>query len=128
MISIIIGTRPEIIKMSPVMKTCEKEEMEYGIIHTGQHYSYELDKIFFDELELRKPEYNLEIGSGTHAEETGKALICIEKILMKENPDFVLVYGDTNSTLAGALASVKLHMPVAHIEAGLRSFELRIFF
>ncbi len=126
MISIVLGTRPEMIKLAPLMKRCEKENINYKIIHTGQHYSYELDKIFFDEIGLRKPDYNLSIGSGTHAEETGKALIGIEKILMNDNPEFVLVYGDTNSTLAGALAAVKLHIPVAHIESGLRSFDRRM--
>ncbi|ODS37195.1 MAG: UDP-N-acetylglucosamine 2-epimerase [Candidatus Altiarchaeales archaeon WOR_SM1_86-2] len=126
MIYMVVGTRPEIIKMAPVVRACEKENVEYGIIHTGQHYSYELDKIFFDELELPRPEHNLDIGSGTHAEETGRALAGIEKILMEEKPDVVLVEGDTNSVLAGALAASKIHIKVGHVEAGLRSYSRRM--
>ena len=95
-ISIILGTRPEIIKMSPVIRECEKQELDYFILHTGQHYSYNLDKIFFKDLELPAAKYNLDVGSGTHAEETGKMLIGIEKILREEKPDIVLVEGDTS--------------------------------
>ena len=122
-ISIILGTRPEIIKMSPIIRECEKLRLDYFILHTGQHYSYNLDKIFFEELELPKPKYNLDVGSGTHAEETGKMLIDIEKILKEEKPDIVLVEGDTNTVLAGALAASKLHVKVGHVEAGLRSYD-----
>jgi len=122
-ISVILGTRPEIIKMSPVIRECEKQELNYFILHTGQHYSYNLDKIFFEELELPKPKYNLEVGSGSHAEETGKMLIGIEKVLKEEKPDAVLVEGDTNTVLAGALAASKLHIKVGHVEAGLRSYD-----
>jgi len=95
-ISIILGTRPEIIKMSPVIRECEKQDLDYFILHTGQHYSYNLDKIFFEDLELPAAKYNLDVGSGTHAEETGKMLIGIEKILREEKPDIVLVEGDTS--------------------------------
>ena len=122
MISIIVGTRPEIIKMAPVIRACEKQRVGYQIIHTGQHYSYELDRIFFRDLELPEANYNLDVGSGTHGEQTGKILIAIEKILMAEKPKVVLVEGDTNSTLAAALAATKLHIEVGHIEAGLRSY------
>lgn len=122
MISIVLGTRPEIIKMSPLIRACEEKSIEYSVIHTGQHYSYELDKIFFDELELPKPNHNLDVGSGTHAEETGRILMGVEKILVDEKPDVVLVEGDTNTVLAGALAATKLHIMVGHIEAGLRSY------
>jgi len=122
-ISIILGTRPEIIKMSPVIRECEKQNLDYFILHTGQHYSYNLDKIFFEELELPAAKYNLDVGSGTHAEETGKMLIGIEKILREEEPDIVLVEGDTNTVLAGALAASKLHIKVGHVEAGLRSYD-----
>ena len=109
--------------MSPVIRECEKQELDYFILHTGQHYSYNLDKIFFEELELPEVKYNLDIGSGTHAEETGKMLIGIEKVLLKEMPDVVLVEGDTNTVLAGALAATKLHVKVGHVEAGLRSYD-----
>ena len=122
-ISIILGTRPEIIKMSPVIRECEKQNLDYFILHTGQHYSYNLDKIFFDELELPEAKYNLDVSSGTHAEETGKMLIGIEKVLKEEKSDVVLVEGDTNTVLAGALAAAKLHIKVGHVEAGLRSYD-----
>ena len=122
-ITIILGTRPEIIKMSPVIRECEKRELEYFILHTGQHYSYNLDRIFFEELELPEAKYNLEVGSGSHAEETGKMLIGIEKVLKEEKPNVVLVEGDTNTVLAGALAASKLHIKVGHVEAGLRSYD-----
>ena len=120
-ISIILGTRPEIIKMAPIIRECEKIGLNYFTLHTGQHYSYNLDKVFFRELELSAPKHNLDVGSGTHAEEIGKMLIGIEKVLMEENPDFVLVEGDTNTVLAGVLAASKLHIKVGHVEAGLRS-------
>jgi len=122
-ISIILGTRPEIIKMSPVIRECEKQNIDYFILHTGQHYTYNLDKIFFEELELPAAKYNLDVGSGTHAEETGEMLMGIEKILKEEKPDVVLVEGDTNTVLAGALAASKLHIKVGHVEAGLRSYD-----
>ena len=122
-ISIILGTRPEIIKMSPVIRECEKQNLDYFILHTGQHYSYNLDKIFFKDLELPAAKYNLDVGSGTHAEETGKMLMGIEKILRDEKPDIVLVEGDTNTVLAGALAASKLQIKVGHVEAGLRSYD-----
>lgn len=121
-ISIIIGTRPEIIKMSPIIKECEKRRLNFFTLHTNQHYSKNLDILFFKELELPRPKYNLKVSSGTHAEEKGKMLIGIEKVLKKEKPDVVLVEGDTNSVLAGALAATKLHIKVGHIEAGLRSY------
>ena len=122
-IAVILGTRPEIIKMSPVLRALENQTLDYFILHTGQHYSYNLDKIFFEELELPAPKYNLDVGSGTHAEETGKMLIGIEKLIKEEKPDIVLVEGDTNTVLAGALAVSKLHIKVGHIEAGLRSYD-----
>jgi len=121
-ISIILGTRPEIIKMSSIIRECRKRKLNYFILHTNQHYSANLDKIFFDELKIPRPKYNLEVGSGTHAEEIGKMLVGIEKILIKENPDITLVEGDTNTVLAGALAATKLHIKVGHIESGLRSY------
>jgi UDP-N-acetylglucosamine 2-epimerase (non-hydrolysing) len=123
MLSIILGTRPEIIKMSPVIRECEKQQIGFFILHTGQHYSYEMDKIFFEELELPEAKYNLDIGSGLHAEQTGKIMIGIERILAEEKPNTILVQGDTNTVLAGALAATKLGIKVGHVEAGLRSFD-----
>lgn len=120
--AIILGTRPEIIKMSPVIRELEHQELDYFILHTGQHYSYSLDRLFFEELNLPEPKYNLDVGSGTHAEETAKMLTGVETVLVKEKPDIVLVEGDTNSVLAGALAAVKLGVKVGHVEAGLRSY------
>jgi len=121
-ISIVLGTRPEIIKMSSIIRECEKEGIDYFILHTGQHYSYNMDRIFFEQLELPEGKYNLDVGSGNHGAQTGKMLTEIEKILMKEKPDVVLVEGDTNTVLAGALAATKLHIKVGHVEAGLRSY------
>lgn len=125
-ISIILGTRPEIIKMSPVIRKCEKKGLDYFILHTGQHYSYEMDRVFFEELELPQPEYNLDVGSGSHAEQTSKIMIGVERILMDEKPTIALVQGDTNTVLAGALAATKLHIKVGHVEAGLRSYDRRM--
>jgi UDP-N-acetylglucosamine 2-epimerase (non-hydrolysing) len=122
-VAIVLGTRPEIIKMSPIIRGLEERGMEYFIIHTGQHYSYNLDQVFFEQLKLPQPKYNLRVGSGTHAEETGKMMIGIERVLLDEKPDIVLVEGDTNTVLAGALASVKVGVTLGHVEAGLRSFD-----
>jgi UDP-N-acetylglucosamine 2-epimerase (non-hydrolysing) len=121
--AIILGTRPEIIKMAPVIKELDRRKVEYFILHTGQHYSYYLDRVFFEQLGLPEPEYNLDSGSGSHAEETGRMLIGIEKVLKSEKPDNILVEGDTNTVLAGALAAVKLRIGVGHVEAGLRSYD-----
>lgn len=122
-ICIILGTRPEIIKMSSVIRECRARAIPYFILHTGQHYDYEMDKIFFEELELPSQSVNLDVGSGSHGQVTGKILIEVEKILQRKNPDVVLVQGDTNTVLAGALAAAKLHIPIGHIEAGLRSYD-----
>jgi len=107
-ISIVLGTRPEIIKMSPVIRECNRLGLDYFILHTGQHYSYNMDRIFLDQLELPEARYNLDIGSGNHGEQTGRMLMGIEKILQEEQPDVVLVEGDTNTVLAGALVAYKL--------------------
>ncbi len=123
---IILGTRPEIIKLSQVIKELADGKEDYFVIHTGQHYSYNMDKIFFEELNLPKPKYNLHVGSGTHGEQIGKMLPLIEKILMKERPDIVLVQGDTNSVFAGALIASRLFIPIGHIESGLRSYDRKM--
>ena len=125
-VSIVLGTRPEIIKMSPIIKECERLALDYFILHTGQHYSYDMDKAFFEELKLPDAKYHLDVGSGSHGQQTGKMLIKIEKVLRKEKPTVVLVEGDTNSTLAGALAANKLGIRVGHVEAGLRSYDRRM--
>ena len=122
-IAIVLGTRPEIIKMSPVIRELEKRNADYFIIHTGQHYSYNMDRVFFDQLKLPAARYNLEVGSASHAEQTAKILIGIEKVLVSEKPDVILVQGDTNTVLAGALTAAKLHIKVGHVEAGLRSYD-----
>ena len=123
MIGIILGTRPEIIKMSPIIRECEKQNIDYFTIHTGQHYSYPMDRVFFEQLNLPEAKYNLDVGSGMHGEQTARMLTGIEKVLIKERPDAVLVLGDTNTVLAGALAACKLHIKVGHVEAGLRSYD-----
>jgi UDP-N-acetylglucosamine 2-epimerase (non-hydrolysing) len=122
-IAIILGTRPEIIKMAPLIKIYQKNRADFFLLHTGQHYTYQMDKVFFNQLELPHPQYNINIGSSSHAEQTGNMLIGIEKILLKERPAVALVEGDTNSVLAGALAAVKLGIKVGHVEAGLRSYD-----
>ena len=122
-ISIVLGTRPEIIKFSPIIRQCCRLSQDFFILHTGQHYSYKMDRVFFQQLELPDAKYNLNVGSGTHAEQTGKMLVKIEKILIREKPDVVLIEGDTNTVLAGALAAAKLGIKIGHVEAGLRSYD-----
>ena len=122
-IAIILGTRPEIIKMAPVIRECQRCGLDYSIIHTGQHYSYQMDRIFFEQLELPQPDHNLDVGSGNHGVQTGRILADLEAVLMAERPDVVLVQGDTNTVIAGALAASKLHIKVGHVEAGLRSYD-----
>lgn len=121
----IIGARPQFIKHAPI-EIAANGVFEMVTVHTGQHYDYKMSQIFFDELHMSKPAYNLNTGSGNHGVQTGKMMIDLEPIVVAEKPDFVMVYGDTNSTLAGALVASKLHIPVIHIEAGLRSFNKKM--
>jgi UDP-GlcNAc3NAcA epimerase len=130
----VVGARPQFIKAAAIRRAIqkineraqtrpyEKRRIQEILVHTGQHYDYMMDKVFFEELELPKPDYHLGVGSGSHARQTGMMLERIEAVLQKEKPNVVMVYGDTNSTLAGALAAAKLKIPVAHVEAGLRSY------
>jgi len=141
----VVGARPNFIKIAPLIRAIDKHNKSVNtlpltshasrssshfsrltshvLVHTGQHYNYEMSKVFFEDLELPEPDIYLGVGSGTHAEQTGKIMIEFEKVLLKEKPELVIVVGDVNSTLAASLAAVKLHIPVAHIEAGLRSYD-----
>jgi UDP-GlcNAc3NAcA epimerase len=118
----VLGARPQFIKSAPVSQAILRAGYQEFVLHTGQHYDYGMSKVFFDELGLEEPNINLGVGSGSHGQQTGRMLIGIESVLLIQKPDIVLVYGDTNSTLAGALAAVKLQIKLAHIEAGLRSY------
>ena len=120
-----VGARPNFMKVAPVVRAMAQypEQIRQVLVHTGQHYDYQMSALFFEELEIPEPDHNLEIGSASHGSQTGQMLIETEKVLVEEEPDWVFVYGDTNSALAGTLAAAKLHMPLAHVEAGLRSFD-----
>jgi UDP-N-acetylglucosamine 2-epimerase (non-hydrolysing) len=121
----IIGTRPEFVQIAPLTKALRKKHTEV-LVNTGQHYDDNMSRVFFEDLGLPPPEVNLGVGSSSHAEQTGTIMMRLEPVMLAEKPDWVIVYGDTNSTLAGALTAAKLHIPIAHIEAGLRSFDRRM--
>src|SRR5881296_3639665 len=121
----IVGARPQFIKAAPVSKVLRTKHEEF-LLHTGQHYDDEMSDLFFRQLHIPAPDMNLGVGSGRHGVQTGAMLPGIEAVAIEHRPDWLLVYGDTNSTLAGALAGAKLHVPVAHVEAGLRSFNRRM--
>ena len=122
-IAFIIGTRPEIIKMAPVIDQTEKNGVDYILIHTGQHYDHDMSQKFFSDLELKKPDYNIGVGSNSHGKQTAQMIHSIENVLIDEKPDLVMVQGDTNAVLAGAVAASKLNISVGHVEAGLRSHD-----
>lgn len=127
-----VGARPQFVKVAPILRAiadhnaAASETIDHVLVHTGQHYDYELSQAFFVDLDLPAPDYNLDVGSSSHGQQTGEMLSRVEKVLQEENPDLVLVYGDTNSTLAAAIAAVKLHIPVAHVEAGLRDYDKHV--
>lgn len=127
---LVAGARPNFIKIAPIIRAIEKHNssfpdrtLESILVHTGQHYDYEMSQVFFRDLEIPRPDIHLEAGSGTHARQTGKVMVEFEKVVLKEKPDLVVVVGDVNSTLGAAVSSVKVHIPVAHVEAGLRSYD-----
>jgi UDP-GlcNAc3NAcA epimerase len=122
----VIGARPQFIKAAAVSRALKKVGIDEIVVHTGQHYDANMSDVFFNEMDIRKPDYNLDINDLGHGAMTGRMLEKIEEIILQKKPDYVLVYGDTNSTLAGALAASKLHVPVAHVEAGLRSFDMKM--
>ena len=123
-IAIVLGTRPEIIKMAPIIDEIGKRGIDLVLLHTGQHYDKEMSDNFFKDLEIPAPDYNIHVGSGSHGKQTGLMMQGIEEVMIDEKPDIVLVQGDTNAVLAGALVASKLHIPVGHVEAGLRSFDM----
>ncbi|MEU1122681.1 UDP-N-acetylglucosamine 2-epimerase (non-hydrolyzing) [Streptomyces sp. NPDC005899] len=122
----IVGARPQLVKLAPISAAFSATDHEHFIVHTGQHYDADLSDVFFDGLGIPSPDVHLGVGSGSHGAQTGSVLTALDPVLEREKPDWVLVYGDTNSTIAGALSAVKMHLPVAHLEAGLRSFNRRM--
>lgn len=126
MIAVLVGTRPELIKMAPALRRLQERNIQNIFIHSDQHYSHDMDEQIIKDLKLKEPDFHLEVGSGTHAVQTGRIMEGVEKILLKTKPEILVVHGDTNTTLGGALTAKKLHIPVAHVEAGLRSFDYKM--
>ena len=122
----VVGARPQFIKAAPVSSAFQSHGIEECLIHTGQHYDEDMSSVFFDEMGIPSPAYDLKVGSGTHGRQTGKMMALLDEVMEKEQPDGMLIYGDTNSTLAGALVAAKMHVPIAHVEAGLRSFNRKM--
>lgn len=125
----VVGARPQFIKAAAISRAISQRHANRFVevlVHTGQHYDANMSQVFFDELQIPAPKYNMEISGGGHGAMTGRMMEGVEKIIQEERPDWLLIYGDTNSTLAGALAAAKLHIPIAHVEAGLRSFNMRM--
>ena len=120
----IVGARPNFVKLNPVYKTFSKEFKNVKIIHTGQHYDYELDKAFFEDFEIPNPDYYLNVGSDTHAKQTAKIMIKLDELFDKDKPDWIFVFGDVNSTISASLTAIKRNIRIAHVESGLRSFDL----
>ena len=125
-ITFVVGARPNFMKAAPVHRALQEAGVEVTLVHTGQHYDAEMSDVFLSQLGLPRPDVFLGVGSGTHGQQTAKALVGIEEVLLERRPDMVVVPGDVNSTLAGALAAVKLDIPIAHLEAGLRSYDNRM--
>ena len=122
----VVGARPQFVKAATVSRALREAGIREALVHTGQHYDWEMSQAFFEGLDLPRPEVNLEVGSGRHGRQTGRMLEKLEEVIIDRSPDLVMVYGDTNSTVAGALAAAKLHVPLAHVESGLRSFNRRM--
>lgn len=118
----VVGARPQFVKLAPIAHACNRRDVDHVVVHTGQHYDSMLSDVFFDDLAIPSPDEHLGVGSGSHGQQTGAMLSAMDDVIVRHDPDWVLVYGDTNSTLAAALSAVKLHVPTAHLEAGLRSF------
>jgi len=122
----VVGARPNFVKIAPLIKRFSERDIDHILIHTGQHYDYDMSRVFFSDLDIPEPDMNLGVGSGTHAVQTGRIMAALEKVLLAQQPDLTMVVGDVNSTIAAALASVKLGIPVAHVEAGYRSFDMHM--